>query len=495
MSAPPTGDRVAIERVRDRLDALGFNAAAVRDALGTGDDVLSRTRDIPVHVRRLRAAGPLGVAIRLFIVDRSVPRDEIARAFAPLALDAVASLGLLRVTGEDVVPLVRIVPHDDMLVASDVHLVAGQDAPHDHVPGVHRPSVTLAHLTVRRPIETAIDVGTGCGIEAMLLSRHAKRVLGTDVNTRAIGFADFNAKLNRLTNCEFRAGSWFEPVGSNRFDLLVCNPPYVISPETEYLYRDSGMPGDSVSEQVVRQVPAHLSEGGFATVMVSWVARDGDDPAAPVRRWVEGTGCDAWILHYRTEDPLAAARTWNEADATDPAEYAATIDRWLAYFAALGIKAIAYGTVILRRRDATKNWVRVDPMPQRPLRPASEQILRVFAAQEHLAAITDDEALLEESFALTERHSIEERARLRGSRREIVSIELSQEEGLGFKASVDPYTLSLLENLRARTLRQAIAEAARLHELSDDDRARFVRAGVDVVRQMYGTGFLERTNV
>jgi len=494
VSPPPHGEAGAIQRARDQLDAIGFNGAGVREALASGEDMLSRARDIPVQVRRLRDAGPLGVAIRLFILDLSVPRDDIARALAPLSLEAFASLGLLRIAGDEVSPLVRIVPHDDFLVASDVRLRAGQGAAHDHLPGVHRPSVTLAHLTVRRPVETALDLATGCGIEALLLSAHSKHVLATDVNERAVAYADFNAKLNRLTNCEFRAGSWFDPVGSSRFDTLVCNPPYVISPETQYVYRDSGMPGDSVSEQVVRQIPAHLNYGGFATVMVSWVARDADDDVAPVKRWVEGSGCDAWILHYRTEDPLAAARTWNEADATDPVEYARTIDRWLAYFAEQDIPAIAYGTVILRRRDATRNWVRVDPMPQGRLRPASDQILRVFAAQEHLGRISSDEALLEERFAIAERHSIEERARIGGSGRETVSIQLSLEEGLGFQASVDPYTLRLLEKLGGRTLRQAFIDAANSLEVAPDARGRFVQGGLGVIRQMYATGFLDRVN-
>ena len=93
-------------------------------------------------------------------------------------------------------PLVRIVPHDHLLITSDVRLRAGEPAPADHVPGVHRPSVTLAHLTVRRPVRSFLDLGTGCGVEALLASPHAERVLATDVSPRAVNFAAFNAQLN-----------------------------------------------------------------------------------------------------------------------------------------------------------------------------------------------------------------------------------------------------------------------------------------------------------
>ena len=48
--------------------------------------------------------------------------------------------------GEAVHGAARIVPHDELLIASD-HAAAAEDHA-DHVPGVHRPSVALAHLTV-----------------------------------------------------------------------------------------------------------------------------------------------------------------------------------------------------------------------------------------------------------------------------------------------------------------------------------------------------------
>jgi Methylase of polypeptide chain release factors len=55
---------------------------------------------------------------------------------------------------------------------------------------VHRPSVTLASLTVRRDVASALDVGTGCGVQALLAAKHAERVVATDINERALAFAD-----------------------------------------------------------------------------------------------------------------------------------------------------------------------------------------------------------------------------------------------------------------------------------------------------------------
>ena len=60
---------------------------------------------------------------------------------------------------------------------------------------------------------------------------------------------------------DVREGFLFEPVAGEKFDLITCNAPYVVSPETTYLFRDGGMSGDAVSEHVVRATPAALAPG------------------------------------------------------------------------------------------------------------------------------------------------------------------------------------------------------------------------------------------
>ena len=101
-------------------------------------------------------------------------------------------------------------------------------------------------------------MGTGNGIQAILLAAHARHVVATDVNARALEYAELNAALNGVHNVELRRGS-FEPVEGEQFDLVVANPPYVVSPEHAYLFRDSGLRGDTVSESVVRAAPAALA--------------------------------------------------------------------------------------------------------------------------------------------------------------------------------------------------------------------------------------------
>jgi methylase of polypeptide subunit release factors len=358
------------------------------------------------------------------------------------------------------------------------------------VPGVHRPSVTLAHLTVRRQVRSFLDLGTGCGVEAMLASPHAERVLATDVSPRAINFAAFNAQLNLTPNIEHRVGSWFEPVGDERFDTIVCNPPYVISPASEYIYRDSGLKGDSVSEQVVRSIPAHLAEGGFGTVQISWVADPDGDEVEPVRRWVQDSGCDAWLLHYRTDKPLETAAVWNQMESFDPDRYGQIIDTWMAYYSELGIRGIAYGSLILRRRTGA-NWFRTDPLPAERLKPASDHIQRVFAAQDLLAGATDGERLLEVRMRVVPKAIAEQKLRFLNGEPQVERINLTMDEGIGFQAGMDGQVLQLLTQLNgSRTLREALAEGAKSAGVTDLEG--YTRAGLPAARRMFELGFLER---
>ena len=136
-----------------------------------------------------------------------MPVAEAARALAPLALERLEQLGLVAVgRRRRSRALVRIVPHDEILIASDRRLRERRGRGRTTSPACTGPSLTLSHLTVRRPVETALDVGTGYGIQAILASRHSERVLATDVNERALGFAAFNAALNGVENVELRAG-------------------------------------------------------------------------------------------------------------------------------------------------------------------------------------------------------------------------------------------------------------------------------------------------
>ena len=248
-----------------------------------------------------------------------------------------------------------VVPHDDVLIASDdPQGTIGEN----YVPEVARASATLASLTIRKPIERALDVGTGNGIQAVLAARHAGAVVATDVSERALAFAEFNCALNGADNVELRLGSFLEPVAGERFDLVVSNPPFAISPENDLVFRDSGLGRDRVSEDLLTSLPAVLEPDGFASMAASWIV-EGDDSAARPREWLERAGCDGWVLYEEAVDALASTVMWTGG--TDDEK----TDRWLDYFARERIERISYGVIVLRPRSG-EGWTRARLLPDEP---------------------------------------------------------------------------------------------------------------------------------
>jgi len=308
-------------------------------------------------------------------------------------------------------------------------------------------------------------------------------VVATDVNPRALAFARLNARLNGVENLELREGSYFEPVAGERFDALTCNPPYVISPESRYAYRDSGLPGDTVSRRVVEQAPELLEEGGFAHILVSWAHPPGDW-SSPLEPWVEGRGCDTWLLYFGSDDPVTHASEWLKPVARDePAAFAERLDEWLDYLRGLGIEAIGHGAVILRRRSGGQNWTRRDRIPLDRLEQASDHILRVFETQDYLESLDDDRRLLDETFALVDQHHLEERRR----RGRLEGTALSLDEGLGFRTALDEHTAELVPLLDGtRPLRDVLAQ------LAAGEPERFESAALPAVRRLLELGFLVR---
>ena len=226
----------------------------------------------------------------------------------------------------------------------------------DHVLGISPASTSLAQLTLRAPVDDSLDLGTGCGVQALHLAAHSGRVVATDVNQRALGIARFNAALNEVGDrVEVREGSFFEPVRGERFDLIATNPPFVISPATgeRLVYRDSGLPGDQVVEDIVRAAPDHLTERGWCQVLANWVVERDRPWDERLAGWL-GPDVDALVVQRELVDPAAYVELWlkdsghHPATGGDPAEYRRRYDTWLAWLEEQRVEAIGFGWVNLR---------------------------------------------------------------------------------------------------------------------------------------------------
>jgi methylase of polypeptide subunit release factors len=378
----PFPNKAAGHTLGSALRRLGYSEDGVGRLLG--DDAYSAgPEDVPVLDRMLPET-PLGTVIRAFFLELPVSTEAAVRALGRPAVDALATTGLATVGADEVVPHARITPVDDLLIASDGLSSNPEEDPADYVSTYSPTSRLCDYLTPRPRVERALDVGTGNGVHALLAARHSRRVIATDVNERALAFTELNASLNDLSNVECRAGSLFDPVAGETFDLITCNAPFVVSPERRWVYRDGTFDGDEVSRHVVRGAAEHLAEGGFATMLVSWIGGDEDDPDAHPLEWVDDLDADAWILGFNDSTPLDHAARWNAHLNGDPEAFGEALDKWTAYIEELGGKTISEGAILLHSRPGGDYTVRADSVEEDELEVADEQIQRAFAARARL---------------------------------------------------------------------------------------------------------------
>jgi len=204
--------------------------------------------------------------------------------------------------------------------------------------------------------------------------------------------------------------------------------------------------------------------------------------------------CDAWLLHYLTEDPLTQAAKWNRPGLTlDIVDYGAALDRWTDYYEREGIDQIAFGAVILRCRSGGSNWVRADSI-KGGHGSSSALVLRVFEAEDHLRALSDEGALLDVKFALVPEHRLEQRLASSGGKWQLQDATLSLSEGIGFQGGLDIHTALLLQSLDGTsTLRQVVRKVGSSLELSRDETSAFSETAIAMAKRLYQLGFLVRS--
>lgn len=327
----------------------------------------------------------LTVLRKLFWRWMPVSVQEAASALAPVSVDRLVEAGLLERQADGVRALFQVQVYDGLFFIVDY---AGRHQPSDLVLPIGPSGIYLAIFTIRRPVDSALDLGCGCGIQALLAARHAAHVTATDINPRALELTRLNAALNGATRIETLAGSYFEPVAGRKFDLIVANLPYVITPESRLIYRDLGATNDLPIRRNVEQVAEYLNEGGYGHVMLNWIHGAQQAWYEPVSAWTSHRNVDAWLIYSRSKTSEEYTTQWmtiKEKD--DPEAYARVRAQWLNWYKAQGIERLAFGVLSLRRRTATNNWRCSLHAEQTAVEPLGEHVERLFADQDYLMGV------------------------------------------------------------------------------------------------------------
>jgi methylase of polypeptide subunit release factors len=349
-----------VREIGEAFQRVGYTVQGVRELLGpVAGAALARDEIVPA-LRETGDGSPLETLTRLFWLQVPVPAKSAGVA------DALVAAGLAERSGDELRPLLHVEPVEGVdgeghigYVVSDLKVRPGSGGVvrPDHVVGAGGASGGLARLTVvHSPVDSALDLGTGCGVQALhLASGRAGRITATDVNPRALALARMSAALSGIDGVEFLAGSLLEPVAGRRFDLIVSNPPFVIAPPGEgprYVYRESGLSADEFCRRLVVESPRLLDEGGQCRFLANWLQVKGVPWDERVGAWAEESGCDAWIVQRDVQDPAEYAELWlrDSCEVGSPA-YRGRYEAWLDYFERQEATGVGFGWIALRRPE------------------------------------------------------------------------------------------------------------------------------------------------
>lgn len=435
-------DVTRLRKLRGRLADIGFDAEPVQAVLGLHRGQVPDPVDQVVYGHRLAAAGALETAVSLLCVGLDVPVDQ-ARVAMLTTLNDLIDMGLVEVAGDVVRSRVELLPFEGLLLMGD-RRAAGHSSP-DQVAALHPASTVLADITVRTPTHSVLDLGTGSGVQALLAARHSRRVLAVDVNERALAYTEINAALNDLPHIETRTADFSSAVSHDeRFSLVVCNPPYVISPDYVETARDSGSSGDAMCRELLAILPNYLADGGIAQVLCNWGMRKDESWLDAVRRSIPAT-TEAVVTHFDTVDAVTYAASWNGwCRGTD--QFAPALARWLASYREDGIDAIGYGAVTMRKAAAGAGWI-VGVSVSSVRQNAGDHVSRLLDGQARVQSVRDDEALLAGHYELIDRHELHEVLVRSGGRYAIDSIRLRSRGGLGLAVQIPLEAVQVVNHL------------------------------------------------
>lgn len=338
------------------LREIDYQEDSLRELLGISDVPLLKPQDMASYLQRCQKDNSQrALAACLWLLTLNVRRQEVEELFGEEMVRLLLERDYLQsVAGERLKARVDLYPCLGVQVFTDP--VLATEFRHDHVYQLGTDSYVLARVTPRLPGDSALDLCTGSGVHALLAARHHERVVGIDLNPRALDFSRWNASLNGLeSRCQFLEGDLYAPVQGQKFDLITANPPFVPTPEKDMqLHRGVGETGEEVPQQIVWGLPDFLAPGGTLSMVLDYPILEQSTYLERLNLWLsrghQKTPVAGWgvaVTHFATESREEYIK--NHLDASDPTQYFANYTRYLASYDRVGIQAIGFANVFIRR--------------------------------------------------------------------------------------------------------------------------------------------------
>ena len=423
---------------------------------------------------------------RLFYMGMALDRDEVSGIIPDWFIKTVCDSKLLRAEGKQLAPDAMIVPLAGQWIASDLGARFDASVP-DFVLWPNPTSQLLMRLSVRRPSRATLDLGTGTGVIAISAASYSEKIVATDLNARALEFARFNARLNGTDKIDLRLGDGFAPVKGEKFDLILSNPPFFVTPSNHFLFCDNPMELDQLCRNIAREAAEHLYEGGYFQMLCEWAEIEGQPWRQRITEWFEGTGCDAWVANCQTRNArqYASDRIAEAHDSCDAAPD--SFREYMNYYRTRNVAAIHDGIVVMRRRSG-KNWVAIEDSERTPDTPFGDLIVSRFAARDFLEAHASVELMLGTKPLVSPNARLEQVAQPGEDGWEPAGLTLRMAKGFPTKVAVQPLAAEFLSSCNGkRTLRQIAAEMVeRLGAPEEQVQAECV----EIIRKMVAQGFV-----
>lgn len=458
-------------RLLSCFEDAGYVEANIRKHLGAAELPSRQLRNEPRLLDRTAEPTLLNALLRWFWLGHPQSEAQVADSVPGEFLALLLKCGLLRADAGVLTARLMLLPSDGFLVAADFP-VAIERAEPEMVLWPNPTSKFLARFAIRRHARATLDLGTGSGILSLGAAKFSDTVVATDLNQRAASFAAFNAKLNGIENIEVLTGDCFAPVANRRFDLILSNPPFFITPQQGYMFCDNPMELDGLCRRLVKEAPEYLNEGGYMQMLCEWAQVKGQPWEERITEWLDGTGCDAWVMKGLTQDPAEYAQHRIRETYLNPANDASLYQGYMTYYRERGVEAIHDGLVVMRRRSGT-NWMQLEEVPKTPNGDLGELVLSTFAARDLLSQLQDDESLLAVRPRLSEHARLEQICQQSGGRWAAESITLRLISGFPFHLTLQPLVAEFL----------ATCDGARTAEQAINDFAAIANAPLDTVRR------------
>ncbi len=448
-----------------------FTSQGMDRVLGMKQSALESLFDIHRTLRKLDRQTPFAVLFELFRLNVPVKLERAQKHLGQPAIDHWKKLGLLVQDGDELQSPFNVKIYEGLYCLGDASLSNMSDE--NLVLGINPTATITASIMIREPVATALDLCTGNGFLALLAARFAKRVIGTDINPRCLNLARFNARLNGIQNVEWRMGSWLEPVDGERFDLISCNPPFVLSPETQFVFRDANVGGEGITAQLAQAFPDYLNPNGHAVVIGNWSTQPKGDWAEPPRRWLSKKGVDVVVFRGGQETGEEYAYHWlGPHYVGKTTELEAAVDRWTEHFRQHGIQEITFGAIIERKREsASQHGFVTFEVSREEARhmPCGEQLQHIFRSFDLLSRHQQPNQLLELRLAPREDVVVEQRMAFKEGTFQFRDAALFTTKGIRFTDKLDNNELVYYGLFNGqRTLREVIQEMAMAMEMPFD---------------------------